>query len=145
MPYYEFECEEHGSFEEFQLMSEYTGMFECPQCNAECTRAGDDITISMGRMGGHTTGGNERSYGYMQGAEENWLKDEIKHIKKDVLSQEAQQKGASPYSNFMVTDPAAAGFKKVDSKTAKKRMENAKKFVKDVQTKNEAQKKDSNK
>ena len=149
MPNYVFECEEHGEFDEFISMSEYGDLkkkegdacYPCHECKTLSKRKYDGVPF--GRVGGHSTGGNERSYNYMHGAEENWMKDEVKNIKENVLSQKGQSQGASPYSTYTCDDPLAAGFKKTDSKTAKARMEAAKKVQKAVKTQNKRQKDES--
>jgi|15BtaG_2_1085339.scaffolds.fasta_scaffold00342_11 predicted nucleic acid-binding Zn ribbon protein len=138
MPIYSFECKEHGKFEELISMEAY-GKLEkidgvqhtpCEECKAPSPRVYDGV--GFGRMGGHYTGGHERSYNYVQSAEENWLKDEVKNIKEGVLSKEGQEKSGSPYAKYTCTDPEAAGLKKTDAKTAKQRMEAAKKTNKAV-------------
>ena len=138
MPFYSFKCEEHGKFTELFSMEKYGELEEidgdshapCEECGAPSRRVFDGV--GLGRMGGHHTGGHERSYNYMQGAEENWLKDEVRNIKDGVLSKEGQEKSGSPYAHYACTNPEAAGLKKTDSKTARQRMEAAKKSDKAV-------------
>tara|TARA_R110000751_G_scaffold127716_2_gene229810 strand:- start:445 stop:903 length:459 start_codon:yes stop_codon:yes gene_type:complete len=141
MPFYKFECKEHGAFEDLLSMDEYTSLEKddvdgqslcpCEECGAPSRRVMDGAP--MLRMGGERTGGQERSYNYVQGAEENWLKDEVKNIKEGVLSKEGQEKSGSPYAHYTCSDPEAAGLKKTDAKTAKERMKAAKKSRQAVQ------------
>ena len=142
MPTYSFNCSSHGEFNENCPWEEYKAKddkWECPECGEPCKRvwAGK---APMVRIGNPETHAVKRSYNYIQGSEENWMRDEVRNIKDNVLSQEGQSK-SSPYSTFQVSDPEALGFKKVDEGEARQRMEAAKKSKKDALVKKDNQSK----
>lgn len=142
MPTYSFECSSHGEFDELVKWEDYKekdDKWECPECGVACERvwAGKGPTVRVGNPATHSVA---RGYNYIQGSEENWMKDEVEHIKKDVLSQEGQRK-SSPYSTFQVNDPEALGFRKVGDGEARERMEAAKKSKKDTLVKKDNQSK----
>ena len=140
MPTYSFNCSSHGEFEDIIKWEDYKAnddRWECPECGVACERvwAGKGPMVRVGNPETHAV---ERNYGYVKGSEENWMRDEVKNIKDNILPNQK-----SPYSTFQITDPEAVGFKKVSDSEARARMESAKKSKRDTLNKAVQQKKDN--
>jgi putative FmdB family regulatory protein len=140
MATYAFNCSSHGEFEENVQWEDYKAKdskWECPECGEACERvwAGK---APMCRVGNPETHAVKRNYSYIQGSEENWMRDEVRNIKDNVLPNQK-----TPYSTFQITDPEAVGFRKVSDTEARSRMEAAKKSKKDTLNKGTQQKKDN--
>jgi len=138
MGLYHHKCEEHGIFEvfttswaEYDELTEVYGRTEdntltvpCPDCSGVSRR-----DYSQGVAHGQVKGGSlYATENYRRGAEENWLRNEVKNTKEIVHGQKEGAK--SPYSNYTVKDdvtPESMGMKKVSMDEAKQRGEAAKK------------------
>lgn len=66
---------------------------------------------------------------FRAGAEEEWMRNEVSNSRR--INQRGGASDVRPYSNYRLTNPEAAGFKKSDSETAKQRADAAKKTVGD--------------
>ena len=70
-----------------------------------------------------------RTNRYRAGAEEEWMRNEVNNSKN--INNRGGSMPVRPYTNFSLNNPEAAGFKKTDTNTAKKRSDSARKTVGD--------------
>ena len=136
MPIYDHVCQKckthievNLTIKEYEEVEEKYGRHENESVQIPCPECGDWALrdYSFGCAAGIVKGGYKYQYDmkYRAGAEEEFIRNEI------YSGKERLKKGGSSqhrtYSNYYISDPEAAGFKKVDSKTAKDRSEAAKK------------------
>lgn len=125
---YHHACEEHGVFEvyttswsAYEELNDVYGRGEggsltvpCPDCSGVSPR---DYSAGVASVKGGMGLYNQENY--RRGAEQRWLKNEVKNT-KEVL----KFKDHSPYSKMML-DPEKAGAERVSEKTAKARADGA--------------------
>ncbi len=85
-----------------------------------------DFGVAAGIVKGGTL---YRTNRYRSGAEEEWMRNEVANSRN--INNRGGSMQVRPYTNYSLKDPEAAGFKKADAETAKKRAEAAKKTVGD--------------
>ena len=138
MPIYDHVCQKckthievNLTIKEYEEVEEKYGRHENESVQIPCPECGDWALrdYSFGCAAGIVKGGYKYQYdpAYRSGAENEWIRNEINNTKEILKKGGASQH--RPYSNYHITNPEAAGFNKVGSKTAKDRSEVAKKSV----------------
>lgn len=107
--------------EEFGEDKRGNPLIPCPECGVPCPRDFSNHLPAAIVKGGYKYTYNKK---YRAGAEEEWMRNEISNSKR--INKRGTSHSHRPYSNYYIKDPEAAGFKRVDSKTAEARAEAAK-------------------
>ena len=104
-------------------------------CDVEGCDGWSERDYSFGVAQGIVKGGYKHTHGrsYRAGAEEDFIRNQVQ-ISKDVINRGAVGQ-KRPYKGYYLTDPEAAGFKKVSSDTAKERAQAAKNTLGDKHAK----------
>jgi len=98
----------------------------CPGCGGWAARDYAAGVASMTVKGGTLY----KTEHYRRGAEENWLRDEVKNVKEILRFRE----GVRPYAGYTV-DPADVGAKEVSPEHAKARADQARRTLGDTKAK----------
>lgn len=132
MPTYDHTCNNCGHIEFLFSVKEYEELTEpyertdrgsqqlpCPSCGELTYR-----DMSYGVATNIVKGGTKyTTAAYRTGSEEEWIRNEIQATKNSINGKHTRFR---PYHNYHLTDPEAAGFKKVSEADASKRAEVAK-------------------
>ena len=118
---------------DYEKLEEQYGLSEKGNCRLPCDVEGCDgwseRDYSFGVAFGIVKGGYKYTYNknYRAGAEEEWMRNEVSNSRR--INQRGGSSTVRPYTNYRLTNPEAAGFKKTDMDTAKQRADAAKKTV----------------
>lgn len=137
MPQYDHKCTKCGpvlveteSFSSYEKYEEVYGLSEGGDIRVPCPGCGEwaPRDYSTGVAAVHITGGHKyTTHSYRSGAEESWMKDEVKNVKEILRFKE----GKAPYSH-MTVDPADIGLKKVSMEEAKRKAKATQEIIGDA-------------